>query len=134
MDSQKQQMDVSFGKKEKLKSQKVIGQLFVEGKSLSVFPLKLIYLTAENQEVPVKAAVTVPKKNFKSAVRRNRIKRLLRESYRLNKGLVFNNTQGNFAFLFLYLGKDMPSFVDIESKMKLLLEKFNARFNEKTDS
>ncbi|RRQ50074.1 ribonuclease P protein component [Maribacter algicola] len=127
-------MDTSFGKKEKLKSQKTIGQLFTEGKSLTIFPLKLIYLRTEQQEVCIKAAVTVPKKNFKRAVHRNKIKRLLRESYRLNKGLAFNNTQGNFAFLFLYLGKDMPAFEDVASKMKLLLEKFNARIHEKTNA
>ena len=120
----------SFGKKEKLKSKMLIGQLFSEGRNLSVFPLKLIYLKVNKQEVPIKATVTVSKKNFKNAVHRNRIKRLLRESYRLNKGIVFNNTQENFAFLFLYLGKEMPAFKDVESKMKLLLEKFNARNHE----
>lgn len=120
----------SFGKMEKLKSKTLIGQLFSEGRNLSVFPLKLIYLKVDKQEMPIKAAVTVSKKNFKNAVHRNRIKRLLRESYRLNKGMVFNNTQENFAFLFLYLGKEMPAFKDVESKMKLLLEKFNARIHE----
>lgn len=126
--------DSTFGKKEKLKSKKLIGQLFSEGSSLSVFPLKLIYFRKENQDVPIKTAVSVPKKNFKQAVHRNKIKRLVRESYRLNKGMVFNNTQGNFAFLFLYLGKDMPTFVEIESKMKLVLEKFNARIHEKNST
>ncbi|TDS18596.1 ribonuclease P protein component [Maribacter caenipelagi] len=124
-------MDASFGKKEKLKSKILITQLFEEGKGISVYPLKLIYLSVEKKEVPIKTAVTVSKRNFKSAVDRNKIKRLLRESYRLNKALVFNNTDANFAFLFLYLGKDMPTFEQLDHKMKLVLNKFKLQIDEK---
>ena len=124
-------MDVSFGKKEKLKSKKLFTQLFEDGKGISVYPLKLIYICIEKKEAPIQTGVTVSKRNFKSAVKRNRIKRLLRESYRLNKGLVFNNTDANFAFLFLYLGKDMPSFELLDQKMKLVLNKFKLQINEK---
>ncbi len=119
-------VDTAYPKIEKLKSKKRITQLFVEGKTLTVFPIKLIYLNTENQEGLIQAGVTVPKKNFKSAVKRNHIKRLLRESYRLNKASVFNNTEGNFAFLFLYLGKETLPFELVERKMKQLLNKFNS--------
>lgn len=125
-------MKLNFPKNEKLKSTKLIDQLFVEGKSVSSYPIKLIYLkTKLPKKVPVQAGVTVPKKNFKSAVKRNRIKRLLREAYRLNKAVIFNNTEGDFAFLFLYLGKEMPTFQEIEHKMVLVLNKFNVQTNEK---
>lgn len=124
-------MDQSFGKKEKLKSKILITQLFEEGKGISVYPLKLIYLSTEKQEISIKSAVTVSKRNFKSAVDRNRIKRLLRESYRRNKAEVFNNTDANFAFLFLYLGKDMPTFEQLDHKMKLILNKFKLQIDEK---
>ncbi|MFX0556081.1 ribonuclease P protein component [Maribacter sp. CXY002] len=124
----------SFGKKEKLKSQTQISKLFAKGNSISVYPLKLIYLKNDDQEVKIKTAVAVAKKNFKSAVKRNRIKRLLRETYRLNKALVFNNTQGKFTFLFLYLGKEMPTFENLASKMPLLLRKFNAQIHEKNNT
>lgn len=134
MDSMDSITDCSFGRQERLKSKEQIGQLFAEGKQLSVFPIKLIYRSVETQDVPIKTAVTVSKKNFKSAVHRNRIKRLLREAYRLHKHTVFNNTEGNFAFLFLYLGKEMPASVEIHSKMKLLLDNFNARIHEKNSS
>ncbi|MDO6516123.1 ribonuclease P protein component [Zobellia uliginosa] len=118
----------TFPKKEKLKSKKLIERLFAEGKSVSVYPIKLIYLPAPfNDEVRFKAGMAVPKKNFKSAVKRNRIKRLLRESYRLNKPDILNNTEGSFAFLFLYLGKDMPSYASTERSMKALLQRFVAK-------
>jgi len=122
---------MKFPKKEKLKSKKLIEKLFKEGKTLSNFPLKLIYLKVD---VPVdakfKTGVAVPKKNFKSAVKRNRIKRLLREAYRLNKHLVFNNSEGNFAFLILYLGKEMPTYPEIEEGMQKILQKFLKKIDD----
>ncbi|TMM59017.1 ribonuclease P protein component [Maribacter algarum] len=124
-------MGLSFPKKEKLKSKKLIDQLFVEGKSVSNYPIKLIYLKTELPfDVPVQAGFTVPKKNFKSAVKRNRIKRLMRESYRLNKALVFNNSKGSFAFLFLYLGKEMPDYSLVEKNLKAALHKFKKKIED----
>ncbi|MAU71182.1 MAG: ribonuclease P protein component [Pseudozobellia sp.] len=111
-------MDFSYPKKEKLKSQKLIEQLFEQGKSVKAYPVKLFYLKAElKEEVKIQAGVAVPKRNIKGAVDRNKIKRLMRESYRLNKHHVFNNSEGSFAFLFLYLGKKMTNFKEMERAM-----------------
>ncbi len=124
-------MDFSFPKKEKLKSKKAIEQLFSEGKSLSKHPLKLIYLkTSLPNDLQFQVAVTAPKKKFKTAVQRNRIKRLLRESYRRNKHIIFNNIEGDFALLFLYLGKETPSYTQMENDMKELLQKFSRNIND----
>ena len=122
---------MKFPKKEKLKSKKLIEVLFKEGKTLTSFPYKLIYLKAEVPfDAKFKTSMAVPKKNFKSAVKRNRIKRLLREAYRLNKHLVFNNSEGNFAFLILYLGKEMPNYSEMERGMQLLLKKFLKKIDD----
>ena len=115
----------TYSKKEKLKSKKVIEALFTEGQSVSAFPLRLVYLSADfNEDIIAKTGVSVSKRNFKTAVDRNRIKRLLREVYRLNKSAYFNNITTQYAFMILYIGKDKPSFVEVEAKMNTLFEKF----------
>jgi len=114
-------MDLSFSKKQKLKGQKLIDKLFAEGGSVSAFPLRLVYLhTGKSNQV----GVSVSKKNFKNAVDRNRIKRLLREAYRCNKKMLIDNNLSGYAFMILYLGKDIPDYKLVNSKTKTLLAKF----------
>lgn len=118
-------MNYSFPKEEKLKSKKCIDQLFSEGNSVSKFPLKLIYIATDlPNDVPVQAGVSVTKRRFKKAVTRNRIKRLMREAYRLHKNDLFNTISTSYAFMFLYIGKQEPTFEEIEKSMIRLLEKF----------
>ncbi|MDO5969131.1 ribonuclease P protein component [Flavivirga aquimarina] len=124
-------MSVSYPKKEKLKSKKLIEQLFSEGQSVSAFPLRLVYMpTSFDDDVVAKTGVSVSKRNFKTAVDRNRIKRLLREVYRLNKAVYFNNITTQYAFMILYIGKDKPTMTQVESRMKLLFEKFSNKVSQ----
>lgn len=120
-------MSYAFGKKEKLKSDKLITKLFDEGASISDFPLRLFYVQADfPEDVVFKVAVSVSKRNIKKAIDRNRIKRLLREAYRLNRSHFFNNSDRQYALMILYLGKDVPDLKLIDSKLKRLFVKFSA--------
>jgi ribonuclease P protein component len=118
-------MSLKYGKKDKLKSKKTIERLFNEGRSITVYPLRLVYLETEfNDSSILKTGVSVSKKHHKTAVSRNRIKRLLREAYRLNKQKFFNNSSTSYAFMILYLSKEGTNSADINSAMKMLFQKF----------
>ena len=119
-------MNQSFGKEEKLKSKKLIDLLFAEGKSVKSFPLKLIYTSYDQtDEASLRTAVSVPKKLVKTAVQRNRIKRLMREVFRKNKYLVTNHLSSSHAFMFIYISREEVSYKKIEASMIKVLEKFN---------
>ncbi len=116
----------TFRKEEKLKKKNLITDLFAFGKSASVFPLKMIYLENDHDSpFKVQAGVSVSKRNFKSAVDRNRIKRLMRESYRKNKCLIYNNEDTKkHILMFIYQAKKEVSYEQMEVKMVELIQKF----------
>lgn len=110
-----------FPKQEKLKSSKTIAKLFLEGKTYTKFPVKVFFLPVENIETNL-AAFAVPKRNFKSAVVRNRIKRQLREAYRLNKQTLDDIHGKKFVLLFLFIGKTTLKYDQLEKSMIKLLK------------
>ena len=117
-------MNQTYPSIEKLKSKKLLDELFSSGKKLTDFPIKLVYKQLNfEDEVIIKAGVSVSKRNFKKAVDRNRIKRLLREGYRLNKHILHDGLSQKYVCMFLYLSKDMPNFEEINIKMERLLKK-----------
>ena len=119
-------MDFKFTKKNKLKSKKEIEHLFENGHSIMAYPLLLKYNETVFQEnVMTKTAISVSKKKFNKAVDRIKIKRLIREVYRLNKPVYFNNLKTQYALMILYIGKDKPIYASLNDSMKELLEKFN---------
>ena len=136
-----------FYRGERLKSRKEIGRLFNKtGQSLNAYPIRLVYAAAaeKRSSFPYQAAFVVPKRRFKKAVDRNRIKRRIREAYRLQKHLlpqgersekgggaqVRSTAEGasaQYALMFIYTGKTAMPYAYIERKMKKVIEQLEAR-------
>ena len=124
---------LTFTKEERLKSRKLIEQLFKEGKSFSVFPFRILYIFLENNIAPLQSGFAVSAKTFKKAVDRNRIKRLMREAYRLEKNSLtakLKLQQKCMAVFFIYTGNVIPEYKDVTEKMQSALKRLNKSADE----
>lgn len=131
----------TWKKAEKLKSRKRIERVFREGKSFSVFPYKVIFLLSPatgsasatsskpppaKPAAPLQAGFGAGSRHFKKAVDRNRIKRLGREAYRLQKAPLLHQLAEkglSMAVFFIYTGKELPDFQTVTAKMGVALQK-----------
>jgi ribonuclease P protein component len=122
----------SFKQTDHLKSKKAIEMLFKKGRVLFLFPVKTVWhgtVSFPNGMSGIKAGFTVSKKRHKMAVDRNRVKRILREAYRLH-----NNDLQNFAktknlqihIMFIYADDKLPLFKDVEEKIIITLNRLKA--------
>ena len=116
----------TFPKIEHLYGDKNIENLYANGKSFLVYPLRIVYLAVENEEIPVRVMVSVSKKKIKRAVNRNKIKRLMRETYRLNKNelITFSvEQQLKIHIAFQYIATEIETFQTLNVKMQTALGK-----------
>ena len=130
----------TYQQKDKLKSRKQLQNLFALGKSMSNAPLRLIYtlenITEENQAssspLVIQAGVGAPTKQFKKAVQRNRVKRLLREAYRLELPAFKAQLQlqgMRLNIFILYMEANVLPQIEINATMKLILNQLVKRIH-----
>lgn len=112
-----------FRKSERLCSKKALDKLFNQShRSVSSYPLRAVYAPAE--ESGVRILVSVSKRNFKRAVHRNHVKRLIRENYRLHKDRLSASEKG-IHIAFLWNSNEIPTFATVQKKMQSLLSRIN---------
>lgn len=119
-------------KSARIKSRASLEQLFASGKSFSIFPIKIFYNVSdfENSKAPVQIGVGVSARNFKKATERNRIKRLLRETYRTQQELIIVPEGKKLDVFFLYIGKELPAFSDLKLVLASVMKKLSERLNK----
>ncbi len=114
----------TLGTRERLKSRKKIQSLFSKGKSLAFSPFRIIYQIQD--DVSLQLCVAVSSRQFKKAVDRNRIKRLIREAYRLQKNelknLLIRRDKGLDLFI-IYNGKTLPEYAFVFQKTGEIIQK-----------
>ncbi len=116
----------TLGKEERLKSRKAIEQLFKRGKSFSLFPFRVVWQYQQDTPAILKAGFTVSTRHFKKAVDRNRIRRLMKEAYRLQKNNLCQSLQDKnkpLAIFIIYVAKELPVYQLIADKTIAILEK-----------
>lgn len=111
----------SFPKRERLKNKKIIDHVFKTGNKISLFPFDFRYLRKENDTIN-EVLISVSKSKINSSVKRNLLKRRVRESYRLNKNLV--NAQG-YYMVFIYSSSKILSYKQIEISIIDLFKSLN---------
>ena len=118
----------TFNKKERLKKQKEIDALFSGGKKIKENPVILFWNERlEDDDIPFKMAFSVSQKQIKSAVKRNRIKRQMREIYRLQKNHLFKaliNDPKKYSGMLIYTSTVMPEYANLKEKIILILERY----------
>ena len=107
-------MDFSLPRKDIIRSKKDIDLLLGKGSAVFRYPIKA-YCRPGNGAGGPRMMVSVPKRHFKRAVWRNRLKRLVREAFRLNRNMLGG---AEYDFLFVYLGKEIKDYATVESSIR----------------
>lgn len=125
----------TLNKEERLKSKKLIDEIFTKGSSVKLGFLRLNFIeTSFESEYNSKVAFSVPKRNFKLAVKRNLLKRRMKESFRLNKFELYDFLTANnlkIGILFVYLAKEEKSYQEIDDNILKIFKKLQTHINEK---
>ncbi len=124
----------TLGKEERLKSRKQTELLFSEGKRFTLPPFRIHYSFNNAEKTLLQFGAGVSKRNFKKAVDRNRIRRLMREAYRLQKKVLQEKLKEQniqLIIFFIYTGKELPEYKEVYEKIGKGLDKLNGLLSEK---
>ena len=124
-------MRFTLEKADKLKSRKLIEQLFSEGDRVKSYPFHMVFLPVDSERITsLQVGFSVPKRNIKLAVNRNRIKRLMREVYRKNKNLFSEGMNEKYIFMLVFTARKEMEYAELELAMQKIAGKFQSKIKK----
>lgn len=121
-------MRFTLEKADKLKRRKLIEQLFSEGDRVKSYPFHMVFLPVDDERITsLQVGFSVPKRNIKLAVNRNRIKRLMREVYRKNKNLFSEGMNEKYIFMLVFTARKEMEYAELELAMQKIAGKFQSK-------
>jgi len=128
----------TFSKKEKLCSRKVISALFDHGRSFYSGPFRVVWMkSSEPLPCPAQLAISIGKKTMPRAVKRNRVKRLVREAWRMNKHQLYTRLgemNSHLYIMLIYTAKEIPGYAAMEREVDKLVGNFSLHLNAGTQN
>mgnify|MGYP001042536500 CR=1 FL=1 len=124
-------MRFTLEKADKLKSRKLIEQLFSEGDRVKSYPFHMVFLPVDSERITsLQVGFSVPKRNIKLAVNRNRIKRLMREVYRKNKNFFSEGMNEKYIFMLVFTARKEMEYAELELAMQKIAGKFQSKIKK----
>ncbi len=126
----------TFHKQERLCNHNQVNTIFTQGRHFTIYPIKINWMIgAADQPVPAQVVVQIQRKHIRHAVKRNLMKRRIREAYRKHKGILYDHLErqdGKLNIALIYYGNSILPYRELEPIIILILQRLIREYDKST--